>query len=148
MATYLGCLSQVLAQVGAPTGQPVQVLLPWVRAELLESVAATDHGLEQDAPPRPVSLPPETVLAMFKELNLYREIAHIGDTRAQLLFAALDRSGDSFVDEAEFLRSVVTAQAAVRTAIEARAASGPISAGVAFSATDTTYRRGPTSSAA
>ena len=73
-------------------------------AELLESVAATDHGLEQDAPPRPVSLPPETVLAMFKELNLYREIAHIGDTRAQLLFAALDRSGDSFVDEAEFLQ--------------------------------------------
>ena len=36
VATYLGCLSQVLAQVGAPTGQPVQVLLPWVRAELLE----------------------------------------------------------------------------------------------------------------
>ena len=35
------------------------------------------------------------------------------------------------VDEAEFLRSVVTAQAAVRTAIEARAASGPISASVA-----------------
>jgi len=41
VATYLGCLSQVLAQVGAPTGQPVQVLLPWVRAELLESVSVS-----------------------------------------------------------------------------------------------------------
>ena len=45
----------------------------------------------------------ETVLAVFAELNYYRAIAHIGEQRAQLLFATLDRSGDSAVDEHEFL---------------------------------------------
>ena len=54
-------------------------------------------------PPPPPRLPQETVIAMFKELNLYREIEHIGEARAALLFAALDRSGDRYVDESEFL---------------------------------------------
>lgn len=66
---------------------------------LLQSVAVRDT----DNPTPPSTLPLEAVLAMFKELNLYRDIAHIDRTRAQLLFAALDTSGDSAVDEAEFL---------------------------------------------
>ena len=47
------------------------------------------------------ALPRETVLAVFRELNYYRAISHIGEARAELLFAALDRTGDYLIDEAE-----------------------------------------------
>lgn len=49
-------------------------------------------------------LPQDVVTAVCKELNHYREIAHIGDARAALLFAALDRSGDGWISGDEFTR--------------------------------------------
>ena len=43
-----------------------------------------------------------TLLAVFTELNYYRGLSRINEERAQLLFAALDRSGSSEVDEGDY----------------------------------------------
>ena len=57
----------------------------------------------RESPPQGGSLPRDTLLSVFQELNHYCAIEHIGQSRAELLFAALDRSGDSQVDLSEFL---------------------------------------------
>ena len=76
---------------------------PAVSAAADGTVDGAAEGASDDNVALRTALPREMVDDLFTELNYYRSIAHIGSARAELLFAALDRSGDDAVDLSEFL---------------------------------------------